>query len=95
MKKILCRILGHKVSVPTAGVEYCERCHDHAAYYLDGSQWTDDEREGIVGPLRDLWYRLRRWTVPRCDHCGKSLLFRKRVAHDFCSRECHNKWLPF
>lgn len=92
---LLCRVFGHKVSVPTDGVELCDRCGSHAAYYLDGSQWTDEEREGLVGPLRRLWFRARSWTVPRCDHCRKCLLFRRRWAHDFCSKECQDRWIPF
>lgn len=92
---IRCKIFGHKITEPASGVEHCTRCDDHAAYYYDGSQWTDRERNGLVQPLRELWYRLRNWTMPRCDQCGKSLLFRRKVAHDFCSRTCHDEWIPF
>lgn len=98
MRQLLCRIFGHKVSEPTPGVEYCDRCHDHAAYYYDGSQWTDEERDGLVGPIRNWWWRVRNWAWPRCLHCRKRLVLRRKIKDGcgcFCSEDCEENWIPF
>ena len=89
-----CWLFGHKPEDVAQGVEECKRCGETVAYYLDGSQWTDRERYGLIDPLRCLWYRVARWTWPRCEHCGKRLWFR-RYNETFCSDECFTKWLPF
>lgn len=95
MRNVICIVMGHKTTEPTAGVELCDRCGDSVAYYHDGTQWTDRERYGLIDPLRRFCWRIRRWTMPRCRMCHKSLLFRKPYSDEFCSDECFSNWIPF
>jgi hypothetical protein len=94
-KKLLCWLFGHDPIEPTSGVEVCQRCGDSVAYYLDGSQWTYRERYGVLDPLRAFAFRVRSLALPRCDQCGKLLLFRRRVCETFCSEKCFDEWIPF
>lgn len=96
---LFCRFFGHKIIEPTAGVELCERCGDSVAYYHDGSQWTDRERYGLVEPIRNwYWIMKRRWLPSifrRCDQCNKRMWFGSLYDRDFCCKTCHDEWLPF
>jgi len=94
MANFRCWLLGHDPEDISQGVEMCKRCGETVAYYLDGSQWTDRERYGLVDPLRAGWYLFRRWAWPRCQHCGKRLWFR-RCSDRFCSEKCFDEYVPF
>lgn len=99
LNRLRCRLVGHAITEPTAGVELCERCGDSVAFYLDGSQWTDRERFGLIEPIRG-WVRIvrRRWLpswLRRCDQCNKRMWFGSSYDRDFCSKKCHDKWIPF
>ena len=96
MSNPICYLFGHRTIEATAGVEVCERCGDHVAYYLDGSQWTDRERYGLVEPIRKVWRAAWRFAFPRCQQCGKRIWRRRRfVPDEFCSTKCFSEWLPF
>jgi hypothetical protein len=68
----------------------CERCGAD----LYGGPFVE---RGRLDRLQAAWWRLRRWTWPRCDHCGRrlTLLWWRRYTDSFCSPKCHDKWLPF
>ena len=84
MTRLLCRLLGCSCD---PDFPCCNRC---------GTDLYDDYLErGWLDPLFRLWCCLRSWTWPRCTQCGRSLLFRRRVSDEFCSKQCHDKWLPF
>ena len=95
MSNVTCYVFGHKPTEVTAGVEACDRCGDTVAYYVDGTQWTDRERYGLIEPLRIVCRRILQWSWPRCYHCGKRLVFRRKVGYLFCSLQCEDDWIPF
>lgn len=97
MSTIRCKLFGHRITVPTEGVELCERCDEHAAYYLDGSQWADWEYVGIVGTAW-FWVRDRLPTLPRistkCEYCHTPIGI--HFGERYCNDECKdNGELPF
>lgn len=76
-----------------------------------GCHWTPDAICGRCGedyygefPIhRGIWeravYPVRRFKQavwPKCNQCGRLLLFRERhYGGDFCSEACFQEWLPF
>jgi hypothetical protein len=92
--KVICLLFGHKLINPEMGVEACDRC-DAVRVYYDGEYFSDSERYGLIEPLRAIAGNIRRWSVPRCDQCGRLLLFRRKFGNTFCSDECMKNWLPF
>ena len=94
-KRFVCWLIGHRLCEPTCGVELCERCGASHDYMETGGPFTDRERFGVFDPLWQVFSRLRRWTWPRCDQCGKLLVFRRKYGETFCSEECMRDWLPF
>lgn len=95
---IRCKLFGHKIIEPTSGVASCERCGKE--WYACNNEWPSElgcyGYLGIVSlKLWRLVFRLTKWHRPKCDHCGKSLWFRKPYNDSFCNSECFSKWIPF
>lgn len=97
---ILCRLWGHRIEEPTAGIEFCSRC-------LATREWHGPpfSRVEQIGALRWPFYRARealadgrvladRWKAKFfCLECGRWI--RHRVDRDFCSKTCSDSWFPF
>lgn len=95
---ILCWLLGHKASEPTSGVTLCDRCGSVEAPYLDGSEWTEAEREGAVRRVKNLFHRIKALALPRCLQCGKLIWRRKGEPNRslwWCSDKCAAEYVPF
>jgi hypothetical protein len=74
----------------------CARCGAPLYGPGDEGRWWID-RGWYDGPLFDWWHWLWMLEVPRCLHCRRVLVFRRRYGWDggFCSDKCADSWLPF
>jgi len=93
MNRFRCWLFGHKLREEYGGVE-CARCGAYRRTWEE-EEWTDREAYGVFWRLVVAWINRPRFTWPRCQHCGKRMLRRYKDERDFCSRECHDAWLPF
>lgn len=98
-RNLVCWLIGHDPTTVAPGVDVCDRCGDTVSYYHDGTQWTDRELYGVIDPLRWYWWRLRHDFLPsvcrKCDQCGKRMWLGSRYSSEFCSKKCHDEWIPF
>lgn len=102
MKNIICFLFGHRpngAAYHGYGNDRCEKCNSEDEVYYQG-EWTNKERFGVVGWF---FYRLRqryrqsnwRKPLPRCYHCGKMLIFRKKYNSNYCNKGCWEAYCPF
>lgn len=95
---IKCFLFGRDYEFLDCSVVICERCHSADDPYGSGEQWTEFEWEGIAGKLKSFWYKttapVRKHITRKCEQCGKRI-WRVRYTEDFCSKECHDEWIPF
>lgn len=68
-------------------------CHYCGTDLYDGMR--PFRQSGWLTPMLDWWHRLRQWTWPRCWHCDRLLVFRRKVDERFCSEQCRKSWIPF
>jgi len=100
MNKFLCFLFGHKAEECSYTVLICARCNSVDNYYGSGEQWTDFEREGLIGYPRAWWFRVT-WPIRerfalRCDHCNQRIpLWKRRYNGRFCNADCFEAWIPF
>ncbi len=92
---VLCWAWGHDAVEVAPCVDECRRCGAWVDL-MAGPDWSERERYGAFDVVRVAWSRLRRLAVPRCDHCGRLMWFgRGEGLGSFCSKACHDAWLPF
>lgn len=92
--RLVCLLFGHRAECAGPGVDQCCRCGSICDWYGEGRIWTKRDERGLLEPLWVFWRRLRQWSCPRCRQCGRALWFRG-MDGGFCSKECHDAWLPF
>lgn len=99
MTNILCYLFGHKATEPTSGVMVCDRCDSVDAPYLDGSEWTEAERDGAIRRLRSFCCHIKHLVLPRCLQCRKLIIWpHKKEAYGsrwWCSDKCAADYVPF
>jgi len=70
-------------------------CYASTCHRCGADPYQDFIEYGKLDWLTNLWRSVKEFTWPRCYHCGKRLLWGRRVERNFCSNECHDRWLPF
>ena len=97
LRRWWCFLFGHKIYMPTAGVEACDRCGECREW--GKPSWNEREAFGLaLYP----WMRVKRDVLERCSRLKEHLLcaqcnklIRRRVDSRFCSQKCSDDWFPF
>ncbi len=94
MKRLFCWLFGHRIEVPTYGVEQCQRCWADRIY---GE--TPFSALEVLGIVRCCWRAFKFWALglwpwAKCCNCGRRYLWREGDG-PACSGECDEQQVPF